>query len=85
MVAGATSKASAYQNSMYISCVSQLNYIVSRVLYFTTLTTLRDLYQPRSTGPAGYGGEDFGLQLGDICSEALPGQGFHRGHSGAVP
>ena len=85
IVAGATSKASAYQNSMYISCVSQLNYIPSRVLYFSNLTILRDLYQPRSTGPVGYSGEDFDLQLGDISFEALPGQGFHRENSGAIP
>jgi len=70
---------------MYISCVSQPNYIPRRGLYFTTLTILRDLYQPRSTGTVGYSGEDFDLQLGNISFEALPGQGFHRGNSGAVP
>lgn len=67
---------------MYISCVSQPNYIPSRVLYFTTLTILRDLYP---TGPAGYSGEDFDPHLGDISFEALPGQVFHRADSSAVP
>lgn len=72
IVAGATSKASAYQNSIYISCVSQLNYIPSPVLHFTTLTILHALYQSRSTGPVGYSGEYFDLQLADISLEASP-------------
>lgn len=70
---------------MYISCVSQPNYIPSRVVYFTTLTILRDLYKPRSAGPVGSSGEDFDLQLGDIRVEALPGQRLHRANDGAVP